>query len=149
MKILMICSFFWNSRKTPKNIGMILLGGRWLWFCVTLWIVKWERYYVVRYISIFADEVSIIDNTNWISVITLALGWRLKQGLAKMWAKNETRESHFMFPGGWEYERVGELNLHTPKWTRNLGVGLPMDSRIFGEWFQGSIPIGLGSFLYH
>jgi hypothetical protein len=47
---------------------MVLLGGRWLLFCVTLWNVKWERYYVVRYISIFANEVSTIDNTSWIRI---------------------------------------------------------------------------------
>ncbi len=31
-------------------------------------------------------------------VIALALGLRLKQGFAKVRAKNEVRESHFMFP---------------------------------------------------
>jgi hypothetical protein len=33
-------------------------------------------------------------------VATLALGSRPRQGLAKVQAKNEARESHFMLPGG-------------------------------------------------
>ncbi len=40
------------------------------------------------------------------SVTTLILGSRPKQGLAKVRAKNETRESHFMLPGLWEYGKV-------------------------------------------
>jgi hypothetical protein len=32
-------------------------------------------------------------------VTTLALGSRPRQRLAKVWAKNEAQESHFMFPG--------------------------------------------------
>ncbi len=47
---------------------MVFLGGRWLLFCVTLWNVKWERYCVVRYISIFFNEVFTIDNTSWIKI---------------------------------------------------------------------------------
>jgi hypothetical protein len=31
-------------------------------------------------------------------VTTLALGSRPRQGLAKVWAKNEAQESHFMLP---------------------------------------------------
>jgi hypothetical protein len=31
-------------------------------------------------------------------VTTLALGSRPKQGFAKVWAKSEARESHFMLP---------------------------------------------------
>ncbi len=33
-------------------------------------------------------------------VATLALGLQPRQGLAKVRAKSEARESHFMFPGG-------------------------------------------------
>ncbi len=47
---------------------MVFLGGRWLLFCVTLWNVEWKRYYIVRYISIFFNEVFIIDNTSWIRI---------------------------------------------------------------------------------
>jgi hypothetical protein len=35
-------------------------------------------------------------------VTTLTLGSQPRQGLAKGWAKNETWESHFMFPRMWE-----------------------------------------------
>jgi hypothetical protein len=34
-----------------------------------------------------------------VNVVTLTLGSRPKQGLAKVQAKSEARESHFMFPG--------------------------------------------------
>jgi len=40
------------------------------------------------------------------------------------------------------------MNLHTPKWVPTLEVGIPMDSQIFREWFQGSKPIGLRTSLY-
>ncbi len=55
-----------------------------------------------------------------ICVATLTLGLRPRQGLTKVRAKSEARESHFMLPTGWEYGRVGELNLHIPKWTLPL-----------------------------
>jgi hypothetical protein len=32
------------------------------------------------------------------------------------------------------------MNLHTPKWAPTLGVGIPMDSQIFREKFQGLKP---------
>jgi hypothetical protein len=56
--------------------------------------------------------------------------------------------------GGTSYtpRNVGEcerMNPHTPKWAPTLGVGIPMDSWIFRERFQGLKPIGLKSFLYH
>jgi hypothetical protein len=41
-------------------------------------------------------------------VATLALGSRPKQGLVKVWAKNETQKSHFMLLGVWECGSVGE-----------------------------------------
>jgi hypothetical protein len=34
-----------------------------------------------------------------LSVLSLALGSRPRQGLAKVWAKKEARESHFMLLG--------------------------------------------------
>jgi hypothetical protein len=67
------------------------------------------------------------------NVTTLALGSRPRQKLAKMRVKNEARESHFMFLRGWEYGRVGELNLNTPKRTPTSGVGFLMDFQIFRE----------------
>ncbi len=47
---------------------------------------------------------------------------------------------------------VGEcegMNLHTPKWAPTLRLGVPMDSWIFREQFQGSKLIGLKISLYH
>jgi hypothetical protein len=38
-------------------------------------------------------------------VATLALGSRLRQGLAKVRVKSEARESQFMLPGVWESVR--------------------------------------------
>jgi hypothetical protein len=38
-------------------------------------------------------------------------------------------------------ESVGKcegMNSHTPKWTSFLGDGVPVDSRIFRRWLQGS-----------
>ncbi len=40
-------------------------------------------------------------------------------------------------------------NPHTPKGTPILGVGVPVDSRIFKERLQGSKPNGFRSSLYH
>jgi hypothetical protein len=34
-----------------------------------------------------------------VHVATLALGLQPRQGLARLWAKREARESHLMFPG--------------------------------------------------
>jgi hypothetical protein len=41
------------------------------------------------------------------------------------------------------------MNLHTPKGTPTLGVGVPVDSQIFKERLQGSKPNGLKNYLYH
>jgi len=41
------------------------------------------------------------------------------------------------------------MNLHTPKGTSTLGVGLPVDSKIFKEQFQGTKPNKLKIFLYY
>jgi hypothetical protein len=41
------------------------------------------------------------------------------------------------------------MSAHTPKWTLSLGIGVPMDSQIFKEQFEGSKLIGLKSSLYH
>jgi hypothetical protein len=79
-------------------------------------------------------------------VVTLALGSRLRQGLARMRAKREARESHFMLMSAKECEG---MNLHTPKGTPTLGVGVKVDSRIFRERSQESKFIGLRCFLYH
>ncbi len=54
-----------------------------------------------------------------------------------------------MLLGSWEYGRGWELNLHIPKWTPTLGVGIPMDFRVFKGRLQGSKPSRLRIFLYH
>jgi hypothetical protein len=41
------------------------------------------------------------------------------------------------------------MNLDTPKWAPTLGVGVPMDFRIFKERLQGSKLIRLKTSLYH
>jgi hypothetical protein len=41
------------------------------------------------------------------------------------------------------------MNPDTHKWTLILGVGIPMESRIFKEVFQESKFIGLKKTLYH
>jgi hypothetical protein len=46
-------------------------------------------------------------------------------------------------------EECEGMNPHTPKWALTLGVGIPMDSRIFKTRLQGSKLIGLKSSLYH
>jgi hypothetical protein len=53
----------------------------------------------------------------WTSVATLTLGSWPKQGLAKVRAKCEGRESHFMFPRVWESVR---------EWTPTLPSELPL-----------------------
>jgi hypothetical protein len=50
------------------------------------------------------------------------------------------------------FESVREcegMNSHTPKWTPALGVGVPINSQIFIERFEGSKLIVLNSFLFH
>jgi hypothetical protein len=56
-----------------------------------------------------------------VSVTTLVLGSQPKQRLAKVQTENETWESHFMLPRGYE-----GMNPHTPKWAPTLGVGNPI-----------------------
>jgi len=41
------------------------------------------------------------------------------------------------------------IDPHTPKGTPTLGVGVPVDSRMFRERFKGSKPNGLRISLYH
>jgi hypothetical protein len=66
--------------------------------------------------------------THTLIVTTLALGSRPKQGLARVRAKSEARESHFMFLGGWDYRRVWE-NEHSHSQVRSH----------FGSWSLGEV----------
>jgi len=67
----------------------------------------------------------------WIIIVTLILGSRQKQGLAKVWAKSEAWESHFMLLGVWESVRewTPALPSEFPLWE----LRVPMDSWIFKE----------------
>jgi hypothetical protein len=56
------------------------------------------------------------------NVATLALGSRPRQGVARLRAKCETREHSTCFR---ECKECEGMNLHTPKWTPMLGVGVP------------------------
>jgi len=67
------------------------------------------------------------------------LGSQPKQGLARLRAKKEA---------GNEGKCEG-MNLHTPKGVSILGLGVPVDFRMFREWLQGSKPNGLRSSSYH
>ncbi len=62
-----------------------------------------------------------------------SLGFAIKTRalLAKVQAKSEDRKSHFILSGVEECEK---MNPHTPKWTPTLGIGVPMDFRIFRRW---------------
>jgi predicted ThiF/HesA family dinucleotide-utilizing enzyme len=74
----------------------------------------------------------------------------LRQEEARESRQEEARESHHILPGVLESVREYEgVNPHTPKTTRTLGDGLPVDSRNFRERFQGSKPNGLWRSLYH
>jgi hypothetical protein len=50
------------------------------------------------YYGIHRGEMHVL----WLDVTTLTLGLRRRKGLAKMQAKCEGRESHFMLPKEWE-----------------------------------------------
>ncbi len=58
-----------------------------------------------------------------------------------MQAKSEVRESHLMFPGGWEYGRVRELNLHIPKWTPFWELESQWTHEPLESDYRGSKPI--------
>jgi len=47
-----------------------------------------------------------------------------------------------------EGKREG-VNPHTPKGASTLGIGVPVDSQIFKEQWQGSKPNGLRNSIYH
>ncbi len=80
------------------------------------------------------------------NVATLALNSRPRQRVARLRAKKKTRESYYMLPG--MPKSVREWTLTPPKWTPMLGVGVPMDSRIFRVRLQRSKPITFKSSLY-
>jgi hypothetical protein len=76
-------------------------------------------------------------------VATLALGSRPRQRVARLRAK---RVMLHALESARECEGI---DLHIPKGTPTLGVGVPVDSLVFREQFKGSKPIALRSSLYH
>ncbi len=80
-------------------------------------------------------------------VATLALGSRLRQKGLQGCGPRLSSGVTFSCPGSAK-ECEGK-NPHTPKWTPMLGVGVPMDSRMFREWLQGSKHNSSKSSLYH
>jgi hypothetical protein len=84
---------------------------------------------------------------NKITVITLTLGSRPRQGFVKVQAKSEVQESHFMLPKVQKSVREWTLALSSelPLW----GVGISTEPWIFRERLQESKSIGLRSFLFH
>jgi hypothetical protein len=56
-------------------------------------------------------------------------------------------ESHTNIP--MSVKECEGMNLHTPKWTPILGIGILMDSQLFKEWFESPKLIGLKHYLYH
>jgi hypothetical protein len=82
-----------------------------------------EKYSTNHYYKRVLD--SSLNHNLMTSVVTLALGSRPRQGVARLWAKRKTRESHRLFP--WVQRVWGnepshsQVNSHggnwSPKWT--------------------------------
>jgi hypothetical protein len=67
-------------------------------------------------------NIIILLMLSYFHVATLALGSRLRQEVARLQAKKETRE-HFTCSR--ECKECEGMNPHTPKWAPMLGVGVP------------------------
>jgi hypothetical protein len=50
-------------------------------------------------LALMVTLISLVICYHHISVATISLGAQPKQGLARVWAKGEARESHFMLLG--------------------------------------------------
>jgi hypothetical protein len=69
-----------------------------------------------QFIEVLNRFQTTTHNLIIITIVTLTLGSRPKQGLTKVRAKYEARESHFIFLGVQGSARECEgMNLHTPK----------------------------------
>jgi hypothetical protein len=80
-------------------------------------------------------------------VATLALGSQPRQGGCKV--AGQEGNSRVMPDAPGSVRECEGIDPHIPKETPTLGVGVPMDSRMFREQLQGSKPNGLRSFRYH
>jgi len=77
----------------------------------------------------------------------LNFGLRTKVRVCKCAGKKGSPSVTFHAPGN-----VGKcegMNPYILKWAPTLGVGVPMDSRIYKNMSQGPKFIGLKNFLYH
>jgi len=59
-----------------------------------------------------------MHNFDMLHVVTLTLGLRPRQGLARLWAKKKPKSEG----------KCERMNPHTPKGVSTLGVRVPMDS---------------------
>jgi hypothetical protein len=87
----------------------------------SIWIVLWRYFWmtlqcIVTWIVICTSSNYVFKSVENI-VGTLTLGSQTRQGLAKVQAKSEAQESHFMLP--WVWENVRE-------WTFTLPNELPL-----------------------
>jgi hypothetical protein len=84
-----------------------------------------------------------------IHVTTLTFGLQPRQGVARLWAKREARESCCMISRVQESVKCEGIDPHTPKGIPALRVGVPINSQMFREQLQGSKPNGSKNYLYH
>jgi hypothetical protein len=100
---------------------------------ITLWVPLREFFRISFILGILCCDVSF-------GLVTKA---RVYKGVHQEW---NPRVTFHVFESVRECE---EMNPHILKWVPTLGVGVPMDSQIFKEWFQRFKFIGLKFFLYH
>jgi hypothetical protein len=63
---------------------------------------------------------------------SLSLGFMTKVRACKVTGQEGSPKVTSHVPGN--AKECERMNLHTPKWTPILGIGIPMDSRIFRMW---------------
>jgi hypothetical protein len=84
---------------------------------------------------------------NIIIVVTVALGSQPRQGGCKVVGQEG---SPGIMPHAPRSAKECEgIDSDIPKGTPTLGVGVPVDSQMFKEQFQGSKPNGSRNFFYH
>jgi hypothetical protein len=88
----------------------------------------------------------VLWSKNFIWCRNLSLGLATKAKGCKV-AGQEGRPGVMSTPGSGR--GCEGIDLHTPKGTPTLGVGVPVDSRMSRERLQGSKPNGLRISLYH
>jgi hypothetical protein len=138
------------------HLACCFFGGQWIvthdaiWNIMYAFVFKsghdvWKKwwYAFTSGVSLQVDFYMTREDQCCNPNLGLATKARVCKGAGQEWSLGVT----FHAPGN-----VGKcegLNFHTPKWAPTLGIGVPMDSRIFKKWLRGSKPIGLKSSLYH